>query len=97
MREINNKIQAASHSGASLEVIQEGDAYLVQKKISSSIDKNYNAILKQRNFKPLATPSYHILAIPVLDVNKTENELCVSMPFIHETNSSDIRLLYKTC
>ena len=39
-------------------------------------------ILKQHDFKPLATPSYHILAIPVLDVNKTENELCVSMPFI---------------
>ena len=30
MREINNKIQAASHSGAYLEVIQEGDAYLVK-------------------------------------------------------------------
>ena len=82
MREINNKIQAASHSGASLEVIQEGNAYLVQKKISSSIDKNYNSILKQRNFQPLVTPSYHILAIPVLDINKTESELCVSMPFI---------------
>jgi|GEM_PF-3473676 len=82
MREINSKIQAASHSGAVLEVIQESNSYLVRKKIYSSLDRNYEAIIKQRNFKSLVTPSYTISAIPVLEISKMDKELSVSMPFI---------------
>lgn len=82
MREINHKIQAASHSGASLEVYQESSSYLVRKKIYSSLDRNYDAIIKQHNFGSLMTPSYNISSIPVLQINKTDEELSFSMPYI---------------
>ncbi|WP_237658573.1 hypothetical protein [Vibrio cholerae] len=44
--DINKKIQAASHSGAKLRVTQDNQNYLVEKSITSAIEKNYLGIKK---------------------------------------------------
>lgn len=80
--DINKKIQAASHSGAKLQVVQHDHEYLVKKSISSAINKNYLGIQKQLAFKPQNTPSFDIQAIPVLSVDKSEQKLTVTMPYI---------------
>ncbi|MBL4280019.1 phosphotransferase [Vibrio fluvialis] len=80
--DINKKIQAASHSGARLRVIQDGPDYLVEKSISSAIEKNFLGIQKQQVFKPLPTPSFDIRAIPVLHTDKSAKCLTIMMPYI---------------
>ncbi|MGR6832867.1 phosphotransferase family protein [Aliivibrio wodanis] len=80
--DISEKIQASSHSGATLQVLKENGEYYVCKRIHTAIDKNFDAIQKQSKFKTLCTPSYDIQAIPVTSVVKSENELLIMMPYI---------------
>ncbi|MFA0088582.1 phosphotransferase [Vibrio sp. 10N.261.51.F12] len=80
--DISSKIQASSHSGATLQVLQESGEYFVRKQIHSAIDKNLSAIQKQRRFKSIKTPSYDIIAIPVTDIDHQEDELSIMMPYI---------------
>ncbi|MGF1750272.1 phosphotransferase [Vibrio cionasavignyae] len=80
--DINAKIQASSHSGATLQVLQESSEYFVRKQIHSDVEKNHSAILKQRRFKPIKTPTYEIIAIPVTDITLDEQSLSIMMPYI---------------
>ncbi|PTC02984.1 phosphotransferase [Vibrio mediterranei] len=80
--DITQKIQAASHSGATLQVFQSVGDYFVQKKINTNIEKNHTAIQKQHAFKPIKTPSYEIIAIPVTDITLCQDELSITMPYI---------------
>ncbi len=82
MREVSNRIQRASHSGATLEVYQEASSYCVRKTVHLDIEKNYEAIVKQQNFSSLQTPTYNIIAIPVLGTEKSKSRLSISMPFV---------------
>ncbi|HHC6804339.1 phosphotransferase [Vibrio parahaemolyticus] len=82
MIDITQKIQAASHSGATLQVFQSDGNYFVRKKINAAIEKNHSAIQKQSYFKPIKTPSYNIIAIPVTDIIHSPNELSITMPYI---------------
>lgn len=56
--DINKKIQAASHSGAKLRVTQDNQNYLVEKSITSAIEKNYLGI---KNSKTLKRSKHHLL------------------------------------
>ncbi|ELJ8537250.1 phosphotransferase [Vibrio cholerae] len=80
--DINKKIQAASHSGASLRVIQKDQTYFVEKSITSAIEKNYLGIKKQHKFQTIKTPSFDILAIPTVQIEKSEHKLTILMPYI---------------
>ncbi len=80
--DINKKIQAASHSGAKLRVTQDNQNYLVEKSITSAIEKNYLGIKKQQNFKTIKTPSFDILAIPTIKIERSEHKLTILMPYI---------------
>lgn len=80
--DIDKKIQAASHSGARLRVIQSDRNYLVEKSITSAIEKNFLGIQKQQRFKSLHTPSFDILAIPVFETEKSVEQLTITMPYI---------------
>ncbi len=91
--DINKKIQAASHSGAKLQVVKHNQDYMVQKSIVTAIDKNHLGVQKQQTFQPLTTPSFNILAIPVLDINKSTEQLTVTMPYIEGLGGE--RVAYK--
>lgn len=80
--DISAKIQASSHSGATLQVLQESNEYFVRKQIHSAIEKNHSAILKQRRFRPIKTSTYEILAIPVTEVVMEPQSLSITMPYI---------------
>ncbi|EEW06737.1 hypothetical protein [Vibrio mimicus] len=80
--DINKKIQAASHSGANLQVIQDNQNYFVEKSITSAIEKNYLGIKKQQIFQTIKTPSFEILAIPTVQVEKSQDKLTILMPYI---------------
>lgn len=80
--DITQKLQAASHSGATLQVFQDSHEYFVRKKIKASIDRNYRATEKQRRFKNIKTPSYNIIAIPIENISYSEEELSIDMPYI---------------
>ncbi|WP_417500436.1 phosphotransferase family protein [Methylophaga sp.] len=80
--DINKKIQAASHSGARLRVLQDERNYLVEKSITSAIEKNFLGIKKQQRFKSLYTPTFDIRAIPVLNTEKSAEQLTITMPYI---------------
>ncbi|MEZ9068200.1 phosphotransferase [Vibrio atlanticus] len=80
--DITKKLQAASHSGATLQVFQEFGQYFVLKRMDTAIDRNLKAIEKQHQFKPIKTPSYDIVAIPVSDVANGTDELSITMPYI---------------
>ncbi|WP_229614538.1 phosphotransferase family protein [Vibrio parahaemolyticus] len=82
MKDISNKIQRASHSGAILNVVHRDNGYFVSKVIRESIDRNYDAILKQKRFNSLKTNTYEVKSIPVESINKSEQELEIIMPFI---------------
>ncbi|MCW8333627.1 phosphotransferase family protein [Vibrio paucivorans] len=90
MYEINNKIQAASHSGAKLRVENVNNEYMVIKTITQSIPRNYEAILKQQQFLSLPTPTYTISSIPVKNVQKDDSRLLVSMPYIEGLGGEQI-------
>ncbi|MCG9565852.1 phosphotransferase family protein [Vibrio chagasii] len=80
--DITQKIQDASHSGAVLQVFQSVGEYFVRKVINTSIERNYTAIQKQRLFKPIKTPTYDIVAIPVTDIMHSQDKLSITMPYI---------------
>ncbi|WP_099610814.1 phosphotransferase [Vibrio fujianensis] len=80
--DISEKIQSASHSGAQLQVIRDGKHYLVQKTITTSLDKNYLGVEKQCCFTPLPTPTYTIQAIPITHLIREEKLLSITMPYI---------------
>lgn len=80
--DINQKIQAASHSGAYLRVIQDNQNYLVEKSISFAIQKNHLGIKKQQFFQPIKTPSFEIIAIPIVKIEKSDDKLTILMPYI---------------
>ncbi|MFV0447195.1 MAG: phosphotransferase family protein [Vibrio sp.] len=80
--DINKKIQAASHSGAILRVIQNDQNYLVEKSITTSIEKNLLGIQKQQKFQCLHTPSFEVLSIPVLNTHLSQEQLTITMPYI---------------
>ncbi|QUM87884.1 phosphotransferase [Moritella sp. 36] len=81
MEDINYKLQAASHSGASLTILEIMNEYFVKKDIDTSIDKNFLAAIKQKNFKKIKTPTYEINAIPITNIIKKENFLSITMPY----------------
>lgn len=80
--DINKKIQAASHSGAKLSVIQEDGDYFVLKSVKDAIEKNRLGIQKQAKFKSVSTPSYEVSAIPIKKIEHSEETLSIIMPYI---------------
>ncbi|MEJ6122203.1 phosphotransferase [Vibrio sp. 2-Bac 85] len=80
--DINNKIQTASHSGATLEVLKINERFIVKKTIHTTINRNKLAIKKQQNFIKLMTSSYDILAIPVDSISEEVDNLVIKMPYI---------------
>lgn len=60
MVNINNKIQAASHSGAFLEVLKITDEFIVRKVIRDSIPRNKLAA----NSIKVALKTYLLSAVP---------------------------------
>ncbi|TDE21632.1 phosphotransferase [Vibrio owensii] len=87
---ITQKIQAASHSGATLQVFKNIDGYFVRKKINTSIEKNHAAIQKQRFFEQITTPTYTIKAIPITDIALSQNELSITMPYIEGVGGEQV-------
>ncbi|EOK5708816.1 phosphotransferase [Vibrio parahaemolyticus] len=82
MQDISQKIQQASHSGAKLEVFRDDENYFVRKIVTSDIERNHKAVLKQMNFHRINTPTYGIHAIPVVCSEKKESKLTTVMPYI---------------
>lgn len=80
--DINSKIQAASHSGASLKVRQENSTFIVEKIIDSPSIRDKKAIIKQRDFSKLNTSTYIIESIPIISFLETEKKMTLSMPYI---------------
>lgn len=80
--DITKKIQAASHSGATLQVIQESGKYFVRKQIQTDIERNYVAVKKQERFEFTKTPSYDITAIPIVHTEYSKQELSITMPYV---------------
>lgn len=80
--DINSKIQAASHSGASLEVLKKNKRFIVKKTIYDAITRNKLAIKKQKKFTKLMTSSYDIIAIPINNIYETPEKLVVQMPYV---------------
>ena len=80
---INKKIQALSHSGATLGIIKdENDDFVVSKKISENIDRNVTALAKQQRFRSITTSCYQVSAIPINSINKIDDVLVIKMPYI---------------
>jgi len=87
---INDKIQAASHSGALLEVLESSDGFIVEKIISDSVARNKLAIMKQKNFVTLPTSGYDIVAIPVNNMSEKNGQLIIEMPYIEGVGGDSI-------
>lgn len=80
--DINKKIQAASHSGASLKVMKKNEKFIVQKTVYESITRNKLAVEKQQRFTKLLTSSYEILSIPIDFIDEKPGKLVIKMPYI---------------
>ncbi|TDE21618.1 phosphotransferase [Vibrio owensii] len=87
---ISAKIQDNSHSGATLQVLKDANEYYVKKTMHTAIDKNHKAILKQHRFKSLKTPTYEVIAIPVVDVTLETQSLTVLMPYIEGVGGEQV-------
>ncbi|EPM4617043.1 phosphotransferase [Vibrio vulnificus] len=87
---ITQKIQAASHSGATLRVFKNVEGYFVQKKINTNIAKNHTAIKKQCLFEQITTPTYKIKAIPITDITISQDELSITMPYIEGVGGEQV-------
>jgi len=79
---INDKIQAASHSGALLEVVKINENFIVEKTIRESIVRNKVAVMKQKKFIKLITSTYDVIAIPVSHISEDKERLFIQMPYI---------------
>ncbi|RTZ14641.1 phosphotransferase [Vibrio aquaticus] len=90
MHEINNKIQAASHSGAQLKVENRTDGYMVKKTITDGIERNRLAAIKQQNFKPIPTATYTISSIPITELDLSDSYLNVIMPYVEGIGGEQI-------
>ncbi|GAK85503.1 hypothetical protein JCM19238_3092 [Vibrio ponticus] len=90
MHEINNKIQAASHSGAQLKIENRADGYMVKKTITDGIERNHLAALKQQAFTPISTNTYIISSIPIIEISQSKSSLNVVMPYIEGIGGEQI-------
>ncbi|MFA0520966.1 hypothetical protein AB4501_28830, partial [Vibrio sp. 10N.222.55.E8] len=81
MDDINSKLQEKSHSGASLNVIKNGDEYYVKKIVVGDVSRNFKAINKQKYFKTIVSSNYTIQSISVEEVDNND-ELMFTMPYI---------------
>ncbi|GEM78164.1 phosphotransferase [Vibrio superstes] len=82
MDKLNKKIQAASHSGAKLNLNRRDGRFVVTKVIYDSIARANNSLTKQAQFNEMRTGAYNICSVPVSDISRQPDCLEFTMPFI---------------